>query len=183
MNWDFPIIHDLTSLLNLSRLGKFASAMRTTSGAFLNLFQAEGAGCHRLELFLLVILARKLAANLLGLVDCLNQAKNDKSNDKEVDAGANEGTEIDVRARDNQTRHRASTATGNEGNKGVDDVGGKGRDDAGECTTDDDCHRQIHNIAAINEFLELDEEFLGYRQKSVSDSDIQPLFRTRISTF
>ena len=43
--------------------------------------------------------------------------------------------------------------------RGVDDVGGKGSDDAGKCTADDDCHRQIHDIAAINEFLELDEEF------------------------
>ena len=93
--------------------------MWATSCTFLNLFQAEGAGCHRLGLFLLTILARKLVANLLSLVDRLNQAKNDKSNDKEVDAGANEGTEVNVRARDNQTRHRASTATSNDGNKGL----------------------------------------------------------------
>ena len=152
MNWDFPIILDSTSLLNLSRLDKFASAMRTTSGTFLDLFRAEGASCHRLGLFLLTILAHKLVANLLGLIDRLNQAKDDKSNDKEVDAGTNESTEINVRARDNQTRHRTSTATGDDGNKGVDDIGSKSRDDAGECAADDDCYCQIQ----------------GYRQKSVS---------------
>ena len=107
----------------------------------------------------MTILAHKLVANLLGLIDRLNQAKDDKSNDKEVDAGTNESTETNVRARDNQTRHRTSTATGDDGNKGVDDIGSKSRDDAGECAADDDCHCQIHDIATINEFLELGEEF------------------------
>ena len=158
MNWDFPIILDSTSLLSLSRLDKFASAMRTTSSTFLDLFQAEGASCRRLGFFPLTTLARKLAANLLSLVDRLNQAEDDKGDDKEVDAGANEGTEVNVRARDNQTRHRASTATSDDGNKGVDDIGGKSRDDAGECSAGDDCHCQIHDIATINEFLELGEE-------------------------
>ena len=88
MNWDFPIILDPTSLLGLSKLNKFASAMRTTSGTFLDLFRAEGASCHRLGFFLLTTLARKLAANLLGLIDRLNQTEDDKSDDKEVDAGA-----------------------------------------------------------------------------------------------
>ena len=132
--------------------------MRTTSGTFLDLFQAEGANCHRLGFFILTALARKLVANLLSLINRLNQAEDDKSDDKEVDAGANKGAEVNVRARDNQTRHRASTATGDDGNKGVDDISGKSRDDAGECAADDDCHRQIHNIATINEFLELGEE-------------------------
>ena len=118
----------------------------------------KGASCHRLGFFLLTTLACKLAANLLSLIDRLNQAEDDKSDDKEVDAGANEGTEVDVRARDNQTRHRTSTATGDDGNKGVDDIGGKSRDDAGECAADDDCYCQIHGIATINEFLELGEE-------------------------
>ena len=93
--------------------------MRTTSNTFLDLFQAEGASCHRLGFLLLTTLARKLAANLLSLVDRLNQAEDDKGDDKEVDAGANEGTEVNVRARDNQTRHRASTATSDDGNKGL----------------------------------------------------------------
>ena len=135
--------------------------MWTTSGTFLDLFQAEGANCHRLGFFLLTTLARKLAANLLGLIDRLNQAEDDESDDKEVDAGANEGIEVDVRARDIQTRHRTSTATGDDGNKGFDNIGSKSRDDAGECAADDDCHCQIHDIATINEFLELGEEFFS----------------------
>ena len=42
--------------------------------------------------------------------------------------------------------------------RGFDDIGGKSRDDAGECSAGDDCHCQIHDIATINEFLELGEE-------------------------
>ena len=45
--------------------------------------------------------------------------------------------------------------------KGVDDISGKSRDDAGECAADDDCYCQIHDIATINEFLELGEEFFS----------------------
>ena len=140
------------------RLGQLASAVATLGRAFVHLFQAiraDGCRCDFLGGG-----TGEPVANLLRLVKCLDDGKDDASDNQKVDARADKGAKVDIGSRHHQPRDLGGAAAGNHGDKRVDDVVGKRGHDGGECAADNHADGHVHHVAAIDEFLELVEQCL-----------------------
>lgn len=145
-------------LLRLRGRIKLTGTMRAARGAFLDLFQAKRARGHgRGRLF---FLARQLLADVLRLVHGLHQHKHHERHNEEVNARADERAEVDVGAGYHQTGNGIGATTCDYGNQRIDDVRGQRRHNGRERTADDNANGQVHNIAAIDELLELGEKLL-----------------------
>ena len=80
--------------------GNLGGAMRAAGGLFVNLTEAERAGARRD--FFLGFLAGDLVGGGLHAIQSLDEAEHNDGDDEEVDAGADEGAEVDLGAGNHQ---------------------------------------------------------------------------------
>ena len=140
------------------RLGKLASAVAALGCALVYLFQAIGA--DGLRGGFLGGGAGELVANLLRLVERLDDGKDDRRHNQKVDARANERTKVDIGARHHEPRDLGGAAAGNYGDERVDDVVGERGHDGGKRAADNHADGHVHHVAAVDKFLELVEQCL-----------------------